>query len=141
MLSEEREREQKRNDDAQLTRLNVERELYGGMTMAGTERDPPDIEALAAAEHESWSGWATYSLDRQEREIRESYGKKRRGERSNRDRAAEAAVEAFRELPSTMRWRRQAGTPYDDLPEEERESDRVEARKKLKVYRPEEVTD
>lgn len=98
--------------------------------------DPFDIENMAAAEHESWSGWATRMLDQQEREIREFYGNRRRGERSNRDRAAQAAVEEFRALPSTKRWRRQATTPYAELSEKEKESDRVEARKKLKVYRP-----
>lgn len=206
MWSEEARAAQKKIDDAQLTRLNVERELYGDMTMAGTERmnteagenlkkivetpvslepsprglgeidgktladrarekfaesvggrfdelvglveakavpddppdapdDPSDIEALAAAEHESWSGWSNHMLDRLEREIRESYGKRRRGERSNRDRAAQEAVDEFRALPGVQRWRRQASTPYDQLPMKERESDRVEARKKLKVYR------
>jgi hypothetical protein len=97
--------------------------------------DPVDIEVLAAAEHESWAGWATYMLDRQEREIRESYGKRRRGERSARDRAAEAAVEAFRALPGNKRWRRQAVTPYAELSEKEKESDRDVVRKKLGIYR------
>jgi hypothetical protein len=92
--------------------------------------DPSDMEALAAAEHESWSGWATYSLDRQEREIRESYG-------PDREQAIENAVRAFRVLASTQRWRRQAATPYEDLPEKEKESDRAEVRMKLNVYRPE----
>ena len=39
-------------------------------------------------------------------------------------------------LLCVKRWVRQMNTPYAELPEAERESDRKEAREKLKVYRP-----
>lgn len=97
--------------------------------------DPKDMEALAALEHESWSGWAKWELDQLEKETREAFGKRRRGERSNRDRAAKAAVDDFRALPSVQRWRRQIATPYADLSEKEQESDRKVVREKLDLYR------
>jgi len=97
--------------------------------------DPTDMEALAAAEHESWANWSKYELRQIRTEIRESYGKKRRGERSQRDRAAQGAVDAFDALPCVQRWTRQAETPYVDLTEKEKESDRDVVRKKLAVYR------
>jgi hypothetical protein len=40
------------------------------------------------------------------------------------------------ELACIRRWRRQMATPYGELSEKEKESDRIEVRKKLKVYRP-----
>ncbi len=86
----------------------------------GVMGDPKDIEALAAAEHESWMGWAVYMLDRVEQELADS--------------SIPDALHAFQCLPGVKRWRRQAVTPYADLPEKEKESDRVEARKKIEVY-------
>lgn len=82
--------------------------------------DPDDIEALAAVEHASWSGWATYMLDRMEAEM---------------DEVDSEAVRVLRSSEGVKRWRRQAATLYTDLPDGEKESDRIEARKKLAVYR------
>jgi hypothetical protein len=69
------------------------------------------IEALAAQIHESWSEWMKYMdslacLD-------------------------EWGAPNCRE--HVRRWRRQIDTAYADLSEEEKESDRVEARKYLEV--------
>jgi hypothetical protein len=94
--------------------------------------DQNNIEALAAVEHESWSGWWIYQRDRQRRELAEferSYNATRFATRTG-------LVDAFDSLDSTQRWNRQAATPYAELPEKEKESDRIEARKKLKVYQP-----
>ena len=68
------------------------------------------VEALAAVEHERWSGWERY---------RESC-------------TASHLAHGGDEAPET-RWRRQRSTPYADLSEKEKESDRVEARKSVKV--------
>lgn len=83
--------------------------------------DPDDIETLAAAEHESWAGWATYMLNRMEAEL---------------DAVDPTAARRLRASKGVQRWRRQAATSYADLPESEKESDRIEARKKLAAYRP-----
>ena len=48
----------------------------------------------------------------------------------------EEVVGLFLGLPSVKRYLRQAATPYAELSEEEKESDRIEARKRLKLYRP-----
>ena len=85
--------------------------------------DPPDIEALAAAEHESWAKWTNYMLEQIHKEFAE----------------AVPGCDHDRELwnlPCVNRWSRQVQAHYDALSEKEKESDRVEARKKLRVYRP-----
>lgn len=89
--------------------------------------DPPDIEILAAAEHESWSGWMFYMMPKIEREMLD---------RAKSDQELVDAFAALNELPCVKRWVRQMNTPYAELPEAEKESDRREARKKFKVYRP-----
>ena len=91
----------------------------GGMTdgarAAGAER-PDDVEKLAALAHEQWSGWMEHLFSK----------------------CWEAGTDDFRRpMPGSVvippeqarRWKRQKRTPYADLPEEEKESDRVEARK------------
>lgn len=110
-------------------------------TTYATPGDPEDIEALAAAEHESWSGWTKYMLDRLRCEL----------EADLRACSCQVAMPLKPEggpdhtgfvlqrldgLLCIQRWVRQMKTLYVELPGEERESDRIEARKKLKVYRP-----
>lgn len=66
------------------------------------------LELLAALEHERWSGWERYR-----EEVCDS-------------------VHPSGEL-NEERWRRQRETPYAELTEKEKESDRIEARKGLKI--------
>ena len=63
------------------------------------------IEALASLEHERWSGWEKYR-----------------------------EVEAL-DPANQLRWKAQRDTPYSNLPEHSKESDRVEARKTLALLR------
>lgn len=72
-------------------------------------------EALAEYAHEAWSGWMKYLFDKTLPE------KLYNGEVIPRDLA--------------NRWQRQMNTPYADLPEEEKESDRDEADKILAIVR------
>lgn len=68
---------------------------------------PELLETLAALEHERWSGWMKYQAEK-------AGGK-----------------HPITGEPYEIRWKRQSETPYARLPEQERESDRVEARKTL----------
>ncbi len=71
------------------------------------------IEYLAKNAHESWSGWMRYLFSKL---IRDGYNG--------------AAI-----IPENLveRWKRQSTTAYADLPEEEKASDREEARKILQA--------
>jgi len=80
--------------------------------------DPPDMEALAACEHESWSKWAKYELDAIVEEQNRRHGV------------------TFENLDCVQRWRRQINTRYDNLSDSEKESDRKVVREKLSLYRP-----
>ena len=71
-------------------------------------------EALARYSHEAWSGWMEYMFT------------KGRFEESN-----EYALAWIMPSWAVDRWQRQMNTPYDELPEEEKESDRKEADKIL----------
>lgn len=79
------------------------------------------IEELAAVAHESWAGWTKYLFSK----------------------CGDGVVDGLRVTSAILpvwakkRWMRQMGTPYTDLPEEEKESDRVEARKYLEVMEEE----
>ena len=85
--------------------------------------DPNDMETLAAVEHDSWANWTRYML----REIVQAI------EEMNPD--LEVA-EWFDDLPCVKRWDCQCKSPYADLSEKEKESDRDVVRQKLPFYRP-----
>ena len=60
------------------------------------------LEKLAALEHEQWTGWVGWMLNRLTDE-------------------------------NISRWKRQIKTPYSELSDKEKESDRIEAKKVLKI--------
>jgi len=68
--------------------------------------EPDLVEAHAALSHAQWAGWATWMLKCLDSPERDEH---------------------------IARWRRQIQTPYTDLSEKEKESDRVEARKHLEL--------
>lgn len=71
-----------------------------------------DVEKLADVAHGSWSGWMEYL-----------FGKSQ----DNEDGSVTIPAE------EVERWRRQMATSYEELTDEEKESDRVEARKYIVV--------
>jgi hypothetical protein len=71
------------------------------------------LEAFAEQAHKSWSGWMQYLF---------SFGK------------LDAWLNWVTPNIKTKRWRRQMKTPYDELPEDEKESDRIEAREYLALF-------
>lgn len=77
-----------------------------------TEKDPK-VEALADYAHEAWSGWMKYLFSR----------------------CTGPTDDGGLVIPreSVDRWLRQSNTPYSELPWNEQESDREEARKMLEV--------
>lgn len=72
------------------------------------------IEELAAIEHERWSHWQRYV-----------HGK------------AARQLDGSLVLPAELveRWERQFGMRYEDLPEDEKESDREQVRRYLPVLK------
>ncbi len=88
------------------------------------EIEIPLLEELAAQEHASWANWAQYELDTLEKQV-------------DHKTSAEDMFDAedFRNLPGVQRWRRQIKTPYAELSEREKESDRGIVRKKYDLYR------
>ena len=76
---------------------------------------PETIERLAAIEHERWSGWMRHLFNKSIKGIN----------------AQGEIVEAVIPEWACRRWMRQMDTPYADLTEEEKESDRAEVRKTL----------
>jgi hypothetical protein len=73
------------------------------------------VEALAAVEHQQWSHWQRYVHDR---------GKVQ----------PDGALLLPPELVS--RWERQISTSYEDLSEDEKESDREQVRRYLPIIAP-----
>lgn len=71
-----------------------------------------DIEALANLAHEQWSGWMEYLF-----------------EKSTKNTDGTVTIPKW----AVDRWKKQMTTPYAELTEEEKESDRVEARKMLSL--------
>ena len=72
------------------------------------------IEELSDYTHSSWSGWMTYLFSKS---------------KLNRD----GTVTISKDLVD--RWTKQIDTPYEDLSEEEKKSDREEAQKMLKIVK------
>lgn len=71
-------------------------------------------EQLAALAHEQWAAWMAYLFEQS---------------RPNDDGSVT--------IPASLaaRWRRQVASDYAGLPDEERESDRIEADKVLEIVR------
>jgi hypothetical protein len=76
------------------------------------------VEQLGAYAHEAWGGWMRYLFSKGTLNMDGSFT-----------------------IPSELRerWWRQLNTSYALLPESERESDRVEARKMLKIIGAEQI--
>lgn len=69
-------------------------------------------ESLADYAHDAWSGWMSYLFSV-----------------STRNEDGTVTIPKW----AVDRWVRQMGTPYAELPEEEKESDRKEADKMVKI--------
>lgn len=80
-------------------------------------------EALAEYAHEAWSGWMKYMFSKGIL-LNEQWMTPQPGEKNIKLLLPEWAVE---------RWTRQANTPYADLPESEKESDRLEADRMIEI--------
>jgi hypothetical protein len=80
----------------------------------------PLREQLAAYAHEAWSHWMKYLFSKATLT------------------AAEGGFDEGAFIPNELvkRWQRQLETPYDALPESEKESDRAEADKILAIVSP-----
>ena len=76
-------------------------------------------EALANLAHEQWCGWMKWMFNHGYFESMNLRG----------------VVQAVWIMPNNLlsRWQRQMNTPYKDLPENEKESDRNEADRILKI--------
>ncbi len=74
-------------------------------------------EKLAEYAHDAWAGWIKYMWSKSELDPKS--GKI--------------------EIPkwAVSRWTRQSNIPYKDLPEDEKESDRKEAKKMIDIFKKE----
>ena len=85
-------------------------------------------EKLAALEHEQWAHWTGYMLDTLEPLL--AYG---RGVMREASSHGFGDAEAIKSLEALQRWFRQISTPYANLTEKEKESDRAWADKVLEI--------
>lgn len=85
-------------------------------------------EKLAALEHDQWTHWTKYMLDVLGPLL--AYGRGVADEAA-RHGVADARATAARE--ALARWRRQIETPYCDLAEQEKDSDRQWADKAIEI--------
>jgi hypothetical protein len=101
------------NSDDPIVIMTDEGEVVAGSIIeeAATEMR----ERLAALSHEQWSGWMRYLF--------------------SECRPASDGTE-FVEIPAwaVKRWTRQMNTPYAELNDEEKESDRKEATRMIEVF-------
>jgi len=84
-------------------------------------------EKLAELCHEQWSGWMEYLFNKT---YQHSYT-----ERPKESGGIMSGEFKFTAIPewAVERWQRQMNTPYKDLSEKEKESDRIEARKFIEL--------
>ena len=75
-----------------------------------TMEDDVLLEKLAAWSHRSWAGWTAWMVEKWS--------------------VTHSSGETFQ-----ARWKRQMATPYEQLSEQEKESDRSEAREILAIVR------
>lgn len=85
-------------------------------------------EALAALEHEQWAHWTGYMLEVLEPLL--AYG---RGVMREASGHGFGDAKAIKSLEALQRWFRQIQTPYADLTESEKDSDREWADKVLEI--------
>lgn len=90
--------------------------LERGLCMSKGETMNETREQLAVYAHEAWSGWTQYLFD-QSYVLHDFHG------------LEERVIPAW----AVERWTRQMITPYAELPEQEKESDRQEADKILAI--------
>ena len=89
--------------------------IEGVVSQVGSDVASSDlVEALAEYAHEAWAGWMSYLFSKS----------------PNNDDGTWTMPKEFAD-----RWRRQMGTPYAELSENEKQSDREEAFKMLKIVR------
>lgn len=86
-------------------------------------------EEVANLCHEQWSGWMKYLHPRILSDLQEGW------EAHGTGLLDEGIEEMFLSLPSVMRYRRQMETPYAELSEPEKESDRIEADKFFALFK------
>ena len=91
---------------------------------------PDDVrERLAEYAHEAWAGWMKYLFEK--------------GYEDFIERPGDGRLERVYIMPewARLRWQRQMETPYDELPESEKASDRAEADKMLTILSAASVPD
>lgn len=76
-------------------------------------------EALAEYAHEAWAGWMKYLFSKCVTEPHQTH--------------IEQEMVCILPAWAVERWQRQMNTPYVDLPDDEKESDRLEADRILEI--------
>jgi len=88
-----------------------------------------EIEALATYAHDAWAGWMRHMFKAENLFCVQNQDPK------------PLYFELRIDVNDCKRWTRQMRTPYADLPEDEKESDRKEARKILGILEGEKTLD
>jgi Lar family restriction alleviation protein len=104
------------NCDAESAMLKTREEAaaaWNRRTRLTAAPAPDTREALAEYAHDAWSGWMEYLFSK-----------------------CDQTGNTYATIPTwaVRRWQRQMNTPYADLPEEEKESDRLEADRIIEVW-------
>jgi len=93
-------------------------------------------ERLADYAHSAWSGWMHYMLQKLTYgDLDDFWNEHRHGPRSVHSGGSGTCRWAGESRQHLERWIRQMNTTYDDLPEEEKKSDIIEAEKMIEIFR------